>query len=83
MATRRRTLTFTESRAVEAEAEVNRLAFLAEQARFTATPAERLAETLDDAIRRGGLGEVERFARWLGLSTATHTTAEIASEATR
>lgn len=66
-----------------AEAEIARLAFLAEQARFTATPEESLAETLDDAIRRSGLDEVERFARWLGLSTATHTTAEIAREALR
>lgn len=77
--TRRRPLTPLEARAVQAEAEIARLAFLAEQARFTPTPEENLAETLDAARRDG----VERFARWLGLSTTTHTTAEIAREALR
>ena len=74
MKKRGQTLTF---RVTDDEAEANRRAFLAEQARFSATPEEDLAAKLDGAP----LHNVTRFARWLGLDVRTSTSLDIARRA--
>lgn len=73
MKKRGQTLTF---RVTDDEAEANRRAFLAEQARLSATP-EDLAAKLDGAP----LHNVARFARWLGLDVRTSTSLDIARRA--